>query len=288
MPAGAVSCDWMLVASTNDRVEASNGVDRSYSFILSSLLPITNILVPSFENAMSRGSFSCDRMLVASTNIRVEASKGVDRSYSFTLSLSLSITNILVPSFENAMPVGTMSCDDMGVASTNLLVEASNGVDSVYSFTLSSVMPITNILAPSFENAMPRGSSSCNDMGVASTNSRVETSKGMDSVYSLTPLSTPITNILVPSLENAMPRGLSSWSNTSTALTSVLVETSKVPTIRLLNMSRTAPGSIVSSGVASPATAARCGIVRINEITVPSAAASMSSSPALKVMPLPV
>ena len=75
--------------------------------------------------------FPVPEMRVASTNILVEASKGVDRSYSFTSSPVLPITNILAPSLENAMPVGLVSCSDMGVASTKDRVEASKGVDSV-------------------------------------------------------------------------------------------------------------------------------------------------------------
>ena len=119
------------------------------------------------------------------------------------------------------------------MASTNVRVEASNGVDSVYSFTSSPAVPITNILVPSFENAMSVGAFSCGRMLVASTNVRVEASK--------------------------------------------------VPTMRLPDASRTAPGSIVSSGAASLATAVRCGSVRVNEIVAPSA--TVTSSPAVRVVP---
>ena len=45
-------------------------------------------------------------MPVASTKDRVEASNGDDRSYSFTVPPTKSSMNILVPSFENAMPLG--------------------------------------------------------------------------------------------------------------------------------------------------------------------------------------
>ena len=89
----------------------------------------------------------------------------------------------------------------------------------------------------------------------------VEISKAADSVYSF--MSCPImptTNILVPSLENAMPVGLESCEETSKGGgTKVAVEASKVPSMRFSDVSRTAPGSIVSSGVVSPATVARCG-----------------------------
>ena len=67
------------------------------------------------------------------------------------------------------------------------------------------------------------------------------------------------------------------------ASTNVLVEASKVSTMRLPDTSRTAPGSIVSLGAVSPATAARCGAVRVNEIVAPSA--SVTSSPVLRVVP---
>ena len=56
----------------------------------------------------------------------------------------------------------------MEVASTKVRVDASKGADSVYSFTSFPAMPITNILVPSLENAMPRGSTSCDRMEVAS------------------------------------------------------------------------------------------------------------------------
>ena len=49
----------------------------------------------------------------------------------------MPITNILVPSFENAMPVGLASSDETEVASTWAAVEASKAVDSVYSFISS-------------------------------------------------------------------------------------------------------------------------------------------------------
>ena len=56
-----------------------------------------------------------------------------------------------------------------------------------------------------------------------------------------------------------MPVGSVSSDETEVASTKTAVETSNVPTIRLSDVSRTAPGSIVSSGVVSPATVARCG-----------------------------
>ena len=272
------------MASTNDLVEASKGVDRSYSFTSPPEMPITNILVPSLENAMPRGLLSCSDTEVASTNDLVEASKGVDRSYSFTSPPILPpSTNILAPSLENAMSCGAISCADMEVVSTNVLVEASKGADSAYSFTPSPAVPITNILVPSFENAMPVGMSACARMRVASTNDLVEASKGVDRSYSFTSSPVlPITNILVPSFENAMPRGELSC-DMEVVSTNFPVEASNVLTMRLPDSSRTAPGSIVSSGVASPATAARCGAVRVNDTVAPSA--SVSSSPALRVVP---
>ena len=61
------------------------------------------------------------------------------------------------------------------------------------------------------------------------------------------------------------------------------VETSNVPTMGFPAVSRTAPGSMVSSGVSSPLTAARLDSVRANEMV--SASAVVSSSPAVRVMP---
>ena len=96
--------------------------------------------------------------------------------------------------------------------------------------------------------------------------------------------SSPTTNILVPSFENAMPYGLMSCDETSKGgMTKVAVETSKVPSIRLPDVFRTAPGSIVSSGVVSPATVARCDEVRVKEIVASSEV--VSSSLTLRVMP---
>ena len=40
----------------------------------------------------------------------------------------------MAPSFENAMPVGKVSCDETEKASTKVAVEASKAVDSAYSF----------------------------------------------------------------------------------------------------------------------------------------------------------
>ena len=99
-------------------------------------------------------------MEVALTKDRVEATKGDDSSYSITATLSSPTTNILVPSFENAMPVGDSSRPDMEVSATWDRVEATKGDDSSYSFTSDPSMPITNILVPSLENAMSVGDSS--------------------------------------------------------------------------------------------------------------------------------
>ena len=138
-----------------------------------------------------------------------------------------------MPSFENATPEGYASRD----ATENVWVmeaaETSNGVDRVYSFTLSAPLPTTNILAPSFEKVTSLGNRSCD----ATENARV--------------------------MEAA--------------------ETPKVLAMAFPDASRTAPGSIVSSGAASTATAALCDGVRINDIALPSAA--VSSSPAVRVIP---
>ena len=83
------------------------------------------------------------------------------------------------------MPCGVASCDETEKASTKVAVEASKAVDSAYSFTSSPAVPITNILAPSFENAMPRGPASCDETEkVTLAKAAVETSKGVDSAYS--------------------------------------------------------------------------------------------------------
>ena len=247
MPCGLVSCDLIRVASTNTAVEASKAVDSVYSFISSPSLPITNILAPSLENAMPRGPASCDETEKASTKTAVEASKAVDSVYSFMSSPTKPTTNILAPSLENAMPAGTISCDETEKASTKVAVDASKAVDSVYSFMSSPSLPTTNILAPSLENAMPCGEVSCDETEVASTWVAVDASKAVDSAYSfISSPSLPITNILAPSLENAMPCGSLSSDETEVASTKTAVEASKVPTIRLSDVSRTAPGSIVS------------------------------------------
>ena len=51
-----------------------------------------------------------------------------------------------------------VSCDETEkVTLAKAAVETSKGVDSAYSFMSSPSLPTTNILAPSFENAMPVG-----------------------------------------------------------------------------------------------------------------------------------
>ena len=141
-----------------------------------------------------------------------------------------------------------------------------------------------NNLVPSFENAMPVGMISCTTTETESIKVRVETSKGADSAYSFTALrEAPITNILVPSLENVMPVGERSCDLMEVASTNVRVEASKVPTMRLPDVSLTAPGSIVSSCLPIAATAARCAAFRVNEIVAPSAV--VSSSSAVRVTP---
>ena len=85
-------------------------------------------------------------------------------------------------------------------------METPNGVDRSYSFTASPEIPTTNILVPSLENATPCGEVSCDATGKKSTKDAVETSNGVDRVYSFTSCpATPTTNILVPLLENATP-----------------------------------------------------------------------------------
>ena len=265
-------------------LEVSKGVNILYSFTLFPAMPITNILAPSLENAMPVGRCSCSDIRKEPTKVALEVSKGVDILYSFTSLASQPTTNILVPSLENAMPCGEPSRADTEVAVTLMAVETSKGVDRSYSFTSTPRVPITNILAPSFENAMPVGRFSCNWTEMAETLTAVETSKGVDSSYSST-LSTilPTTNILPPSLENAMPCGPELCGKTEKESTKTAVEASKVPMIRFPDTSRTAPGSIVSSGAASPTAAARRVVFRLNEIVAPSA--TVPSSPAVRVTP---
>ena len=100
--------------------------------------------------------------------------------------------------------------------------------------------PTTNILAPSFENAMPAGSVSCavtlNEWACAA----VETLNGVVRVYScMAFLPSPTTNILAPSFENTMPDGPVSCAVTLNEWANAAVETSKVPIIRLPEVSRT-------------------------------------------------
>ena len=161
----------------------------------------------------------------------------------------------------------------------------------MYSFILPPVpLPITNIFLPSLENAMPVGEGSCDETEkLTLAEEAVEMSKGSESVYSFIspPPSSPITNIFLPSLENAMSVGEDSCDETEKlTLAKSAVETSKEPSMRLSDVSRTAPASIVSSGVVSPATVSRCDAVRLNEIVAPSTV--VSSSPAVKAMPPPV
>ena len=291
MPVGEDSRDETEKASTKAAVDMSKGVDSAYSFTSSPSSPITNILAPSLENAMPVGEDSCDETGKASTKVAVEMPKGAESVYSFTSLLFKPTTNIVVLSFENAMPVGFMSCDETEkLTLVKEAVERSNGVDSVYSFILPPVpLPITNILVPSLENAMPVGEGSCDETEKASTESGVEMPKGVDNVYSfISPLpSSPITNIFLPSLENTMPVGEGSCDETEKVTpVKAAVETSKEPSMRLPDVSRTAPASTVSSGSVSPATVSRCDAVRLNEIVAPSTV--VSSSPAVKVMPPPV
>ena len=56
------------------------------------------------------------------------------------------------------MACGDDSCElTEKVTSAKAAVETSKGVASVYSFTSSPIVPITNILVPSFETATPVG-----------------------------------------------------------------------------------------------------------------------------------
>ena len=163
-------------------------------------------------------------------------------------------------------------------------MEASHGEVRSYSFMSSSNQPTTNIFVPLLENAMPDGVVSCAVTLKASTKSAVEASHGEVRSYSFTaPPVAPITNIFVPLLENAMPFGLLSCILTKVASTKEAVRTSNVPTMGFPAVSRTAPGSTVSSGVVSPATVARCDSVSVNVSVTPSA--SVTSSDAVRVTP---
>ncbi len=62
------------------------------------LLPTTNIFSPLVEKARPVGNSSCDDTEKESTKDAVDTSKGVDKVYSFTLSLAKPTTNILAPS----------------------------------------------------------------------------------------------------------------------------------------------------------------------------------------------
>ena len=117
-------------------VVTSKAVDSSYWFMSSPVRPITNILVPSFENAMSCEPVSCDETLKGGeTKVAVVTSKAVDSSYWFMSSPPPPTTNILVPSFENAMPCGPVSCDEMSKGGeTKVAVVTSKAVDSSYWF----------------------------------------------------------------------------------------------------------------------------------------------------------
>ena len=76
------------------------------------------------------------------------------------------------------------SVAEIKVASTKTAVEISKAVDNVYSFTASLLLPTTNILAPSFENAMPNGKvSSDATLKEGETKTAVEISKAVDNMY---------------------------------------------------------------------------------------------------------
>ena len=113
----------------------------------------------------------------------------------------------------------------------------------------------------------------------------VETSNAVDSAYSLTSSpSFPTTNIFVPSAENARPVGRVSWALTENESVKAAVETSKVAPNPLPPVSRTAAGSIASSGESSAFTAARLAAFSVKVIVaesalVPSSAAESVTPP---------
>ena len=56
-----------------------------------------------------------------------------------------------------------LSCPETPKESTGEAVETSNGAVSAYSYTLALLLPTTNILAPSFENATPTRARTCSE-----------------------------------------------------------------------------------------------------------------------------
>ena len=81
--------------------------------------------------------------------------------YSLMSSPTKPTTNIFAPLELNATPVGSLSCAATEKESTNIAVDTSNGVESVYSLTSSPEKPTTNIFTPSDLNATPVDKSSC-------------------------------------------------------------------------------------------------------------------------------
>ena len=86
------------------------------------------------------------------------------------------------------------------------------GVVRVYSLISAPATPTINNLVPSLLNFIPPGVVSCEETLMFPTKEALDTSKPVESVYSLISLPwLPVTNILVPSLLNTKPLGKVSW-----------------------------------------------------------------------------
>ena len=130
-------------------------------------------------------------------------------------------------------PPGAVSWVLTSKLSTKLTVDVkSKPVDNVYSYTLSPVKPVTNILVPSLLKATSEGLLSWFTTSNLPTKVAVETSKAVVKLYSPTSLpALPDTNILVPSLLKVRPVGLFSWVTTlklSTKVAAACAELTKV------------------------------------------------------------
>ena len=105
-------------------METSNGADRVYSFTLSTGdHPPRTSWCRCLRMPRLVGLLSCDptekAFIIDHHKRQWRRRIGVDRVYSFTLSLPLPTTNILVPLLENVTPCGRFSCDPTAKVEVN-------------------------------------------------------------------------------------------------------------------------------------------------------------------------
>ena len=111
---------------------------------------------------MACGVFSSSSTGKLPSKLAVDTSKPVLRVYSLTSLPVIPITYILVPAVLKLSPYGLASSVATEKLSINVTVEdTSKPTESVYSFTSSPEVPITNILVPSALKRNVCGESSC-------------------------------------------------------------------------------------------------------------------------------